>query len=72
MIELLDRITVGAALGLCSICEQGQTAHPHSYAVRDLLVLAGWDARVEQRIVFGNAFNVMIWRLADRNSAASI
>ena len=62
MIELLDRITSSAAWGLGSIYEQRQTADPHSYAVRDLLVLAGWDVRVEQRIVFGNVFNVMIWR----------
>ena len=72
MIELLDKITSSAARGLGSVYEQMQTADPHSHAVRDLLVLAGWDARVEQRIVFGNAFNVMIWRPADRNSAASI
>ena len=64
MIELLGKITSSAAWGLGSIYEQGQTADPHSYAVRDLLVLAGWDARVEQRIMLGRVFNVIIWRPA--------
>ena len=72
MINLLDKITSSAAWGFGSIYEQKQTANPHSYAVRDLLVLAGWDARVEQRIVLCSVFNVMIWLPADRKSAASI
>ena len=64
MIELLDRITSSAARGLGSVYEQMQTADPHSHAVRDLLVLAGWDVRVEQRSVFECVFNVMIWQPA--------